>query len=327
MKRKVRLKWITILLMVIFVVVGCSDKSNESAEIDPPPYDLAALSEQWETTDPDGTDERTSTFHATIYAADADGYLAPMSMDIPFVERTATQTLAYMTKGGPGEQLLPDDFQMLLPEDTEVIGMDIAEGLATIDFSPEFANYEPEVERQLLESIVWTLTEHDNIQTVQIWMDGRPLKEMPVGGLPMSYALSRTMGINLEYAHGVHPSEAMPVTLYFQNESSDLGTYFVPVTRMIKKTETVFADVVQQLISGPTTTKGLKAIAPSETQLLNVTERDGTVELKFSESVLGDAETISAQMLQSLTLSLIETTDADKIEVQIDGYQDVMTSD
>lgn len=328
-----RYDWLRKAAAVLFVgmlliAAGCSSSSKESAEIDPPPFDLTTLAEQWEAIDQEMDITGGSTFKTTIYAEDPNGYLVPISLKIPFVERTAAQTLAYMTKGGPVEEMLPEGFNVLLPEGTEAVGIDIDEGIATVDFNAQFLNYEAHEERKLMESIVWTLTEMDHVDEVRVWVDGRPLNEMPVNGLPMNGNLSRAMGINLEYAKGVQLSQSMPVTLYFPSTSDDLEHYFVPVTRLIKKSDSVTEDLIHELIFGPSSTiSGLQPVLASQVQLMNVTERDDTIEVQFSDTLIGEEEAIPAAALQSIVLSLTETTGAEQVQIRVNGHKEVLSSD
>ncbi|MNU06339.1 Spore germination protein GerM [compost metagenome] len=45
-----------------------------------------------------------------------------------------------------------------------------------VDFSKEFNNYKAEDERKVLEAVVWTLTELDNVEKVSIRVEGKELK-------------------------------------------------------------------------------------------------------------------------------------------------------
>ena len=59
------------------------------------------------------------------------------------------------------------------------------DGTAVIDFSKEMKNYAKEEERQIVESIAWTLTQFKEIKQVQFQINGEKLAKMPVGGTPL----------------------------------------------------------------------------------------------------------------------------------------------
>ena len=46
-------------------------------------------------------------------------------------------------------------------------------------------NYAKEEERQIVESIAWTLTQFTEIKQVQFQINGEKLAKMPVGGTPL----------------------------------------------------------------------------------------------------------------------------------------------
>ena len=71
--------------------------------------------------------------------------------------------MEYLVANGPVTDMLPNDFRAVLPEDTE-LSVNIKDGVATVDFSKEFKNYQPEDEMKILQSITWTLTQFDTCQ-------------------------------------------------------------------------------------------------------------------------------------------------------------------
>ena len=93
--------------------------------------------------------------------------------------------------------MLPNGFRAVIPEDTQ-LSLKIDEGVAIVDFSKEFKNYQKEDELKILQAITWTLTQFDSVEKVQLSMNGEELKEMPVNGTPISEGLSRTSGINID---------------------------------------------------------------------------------------------------------------------------------
>jgi len=71
-----------------------------------------------------------------------------------------------------------------MPSGTELRGIKIADGLATVDFSPEFRdNFHggDTQAAQTVNSLLETLGQFPTIERVQIWIDGKPVDSM--GGL------------------------------------------------------------------------------------------------------------------------------------------------
>jgi germination protein M len=137
------------------------------------------------------------------------------------------------------------------------------------------------------------------------------------------------MGINLEIAPGINVGQATPVTLYFQNKTDGSFTYFVPVTRMIKRTDQPTTAVVDQLIQGPITGKGLSAVVAANTKVLKVqlTEDHSLITVDLNSPTSSDGKKISANALESMILSLTESTGATQVQFTVNGEKKALADD
>jgi germination protein M len=315
-----------IMLILPLILAGCGwfGSKETGGQIDPPQidYDLE--------TDfvPDAESLETAALPAAgeeapvnLYFRDGDGHVVPLGVRIPYEPGIAKKVLSYMVEDGPMEGRLPEGFSALLPRGTEVLGMDIGpEGLAVVDFSPHFADYDPQDERKMLEAVTWALTGFDTIDAVQIWINGTPLKEMPKNGTPLDEPLTRAMGINLELDPGVNPSVATPATLYFREQNGDGLLYYVPVTRLIRHTDNVPLAVVHELLEGPLGDTGLHPVLSSATEVLNVEVHQDTVLVNFGANLLeDDLYPVTEDALQAVVMSLTEQTGKPKVQIMVEG--------
>lgn len=319
---------IAALVSVPLILAGCGwfGAKETGGFIDPPQIDY-----DWEA-EPDAESMETAAVPGigeeapvTLYFRDGDGHVVPLGVRIPHEPGIAKKVLAHMVEGGPLDGRLPDGFSALLPRGTEVLGMDISpEGLAIVDFSPAFTDYDPQDERQIVEAVTWALTGFDSINAVQIWINGMPLKEMPKDGLPLDEPLTREMGINLEMEPGVNPALATPVTLYFQEQTGDDLLYYVPVTRLIRHTDNVPLAAVHKLLEGPIGNSGLHPVLSAGTEVLGVEVHRDTVLVNFGSNLLGDdLFPVSEEALQAVVLSLTELTGKPKVQIMVDGQAGV----
>jgi germination protein M len=310
------------LTALFFLLSGCSlfggDEQASVQQIDPPPADIENLDPVSQSAE--GVEEEPETAKVALYFKDPDGYVVPLSMEVPNVPWIAKQSLEYMKADGPVQDQLPQGFQPLLPAGTEVKGINILEKekLAIVDFSTEFARYRAEDERKLLEAVTWTLTQFPAIEQVQFWIEGELLKEMPVDGTPLTEPLSRSIGINIERKEGVYFSQASPVTLYFQKQAKDM-TYYVPVTRFIERTNNIAMASLEQLISGPLAQTGLASVISPQTVLPTVSQSEDVITVNFDDSVLDANGRIPEETYNSVVLSLAETTGTDKVQILVNG--------
>ncbi|HZG56504.1 GerMN domain-containing protein [Paenibacillus sp.] len=327
MNRNKKVGWISIIASV-GILSGCSlSGSSGSTPIDPP-KDPTAEGEGGVMA---ASAEIANPFTATLYARDADGYVAPLSVKLPFdTPDVAKRTLQYMVKGGPGEELMPEGFSALLPEGTEVLSLDIdaTTKTATIDFNEAFLGYEAGDERQILEGITWAMTSYPSVEYVRLWVEGKALKEMPVAMTPLDAPLSRHIGINVERASGVDFTRATPVTLYFMNQTADSFTYYVPVTRLIGWTTDVAGATVAELINGPLDSSKLEAVfLPTEGADNTVSLTADNIVVDLDGALAGSGEKLPVEGLQAIVLSLTETTPTKGVQITVDGAAQVIATD
>ncbi|MGQ0417976.1 2-oxo acid dehydrogenase subunit E2, partial [Bacillus sp. HC-TM] len=120
--------------------------------------------------------------------------------------------------------LLPNGFRAVIPANTTMT-LDLKkDGTAVIDFSKEMKNYAKEEERQIVESIAWTLTQFTEIKQVQFQINGEKLAKMPVGGTPLGEGVSRANGINFDDEQVADVTNTKPVTLYFMAQKARAGS-------------------------------------------------------------------------------------------------------
>lgn len=317
---------------------GCGLFGGDPAveEIDPP-QDVTYTNEDIDTTE-SGTDGSTEmgddasveTVTRELYLVDKNGMVVPQSLQLPKTEGVAKQVLEYLVEGGPVTEMLPNGFRAVLPQDTQVT-TNMEGNTVIVDFSKEFANYQPEDELRILQSITYTLTQFDPIKNVKIRINGHDQDEMPVNGTPIGNGLNRSAGINLDNSEVVDITNTKAITLYFLAENQE-GIYYVPVTKRIDKSETDednIAVIVKELIEGPDYNSSLLSDFQTDAALLSATYEDGKVTLDFNENIYGSFEEkmISRHVINSLVLSLTEQPGIESVAITVVGNPEVMTDE
>jgi germination protein M len=328
------------MLSTVIVLSGCSmfgpQKASGPKPTDPPqisqtkpigPSQEVVAPTNGKDAGQQDTAQVAESSSVPIYMMDPDGYVVPITLNLPKAEGSAKQILNYMVKGGPVEQIKPKGFTAVLPEGTKVLGMTIKDGMATVDFSPEFKKYEAKDERKIVDAITYALTSIKSVKEVKIWINGHGQEVMPVNGTPISL-VTRDNGINLEVANNVKMGDTTPVTLYFQAQGPDNMNYFVPVTRLIPRTDNKTLASVNELIRGPKQGANLFSSMLPTTKVLNVKMNNGVAVVDFDDKLLsyndGKANPLA---LESLLLSLTENTNATKVQFLVNGKPNVLAGD
>ena len=152
------------VLCVLLFMTACSPQLP-----DPP---QAPDSPQTPDSQPPPVDEAPVMQVAVYYVktTDTDFYLVREVHEVPAAERIEIAALEELIHGEPHTE----GAYRVLPPDTRVLGIDILDGLATIDFSREVlsANVGAAGEALGIQSIVNTLTELPEIEQVMFLVEG-----------------------------------------------------------------------------------------------------------------------------------------------------------
>ncbi|MBA9025790.1 GerMN domain-containing protein [Peribacillus huizhouensis] len=329
MSHVTKISVVTTVLASSLFLGGCGlFGAKEKANIDPPEGvtlvdDESGLKEVngEEAAKTDSKEKATKTIKTELYLIDKSGFVVPQTLELPSNTAVAQQALEYLVANGPVSEMLPNGFRAVIPADTHV-SVDIKEGVATADFSKEFATYQKEDELKILQAITYTLTQFDTVDKVVLKMNGTKLNEMPVNKTPISDGLNRSVGINFDLSDVMDVSNTMPLTVYYVG--GDEGSYYyVPVTKRVKdtKTDTITA-AVNELVKGPGLASSLLSGFMDDVALIEEPKNeDGKVTLNFNENILGSfkEKKISKDVLDTLVLSLTEQKDIESVEVLVQG--------
>ena len=312
---------------------GLFDAEKAAKEIDPP-QDIT-LTESGEQKQAEGDvedvkgEEAAEKVISQLFLIDENGFVVPYAMNLPETKSVAKQALEYLVEGGPISNILPDGFRAVLPQDTQVLGVDIEDGTAVADFSKEFKNYNKEDEAKILQAITWTLTQFESVKDVKIWVNGHEQTEMPVNGTPILDGVSRENGINPDSSDVVDITNTHPLTVYYTAESNG-KQYYVPVTKRISNTETdPIVSAINELVEGPSLSTGLISGFQDGVELVNAPKyEDGKVTLDFNEAIFGsfdeEQKIISSEVLQSLVLTLTEQQGIESVAVTVNGKAELL---
>lgn len=310
-------------IALILVLAGCSLIGGD--KMDPP---KVQYTDDLELEDQVATDDEEMTVMTELYLMDKHGYVVPASLSLPNTESVAKQSIEYLVQDGPVSDLLPNGFNAVLPAETVVKGVDISNGVATIDFSQEFSNYNAEDEEAVLQSVVWTATQFDNIDCVKLRIEGEPITAMPVAGLPLDASLNRELGINNEDTNVSDVMNTSPVTVYYMG-SYENESYYVPVTRRVPNSiETTSEVIIKELIKGPQPGTYLTSSLAPDVSLLGSSIDDSIATLNFNENIYTSGEEgdkiVSEEAMEAIVLSLTEQNGISQVAVQVNGENDLI---
>ncbi|MGI6428995.1 MAG: Gmad2 immunoglobulin-like domain-containing protein [Syntrophomonadaceae bacterium] len=152
-----RLMKVPVFILVLFLGVFLSGCNNQT--------------EQPDKSDQNDSAQKQEIAVYYLKSTDQEIYLV---REVHQVEKTTEVAQAALNELIKGDPITPDAYRVL-PEDTRILGINIDNGLATVDFSPEVlrANVGSSGEGLGIASIVNTLTEFPTIQEVAFTVDGQ----------------------------------------------------------------------------------------------------------------------------------------------------------
>ncbi len=195
-------------------------------------------------------------------------------------------------------------------------------GQLTLDVSEEYRALPPTTEVLVRGALVRTLAQIENVEKIGIRICGNELTD----------ALGNTVGVMSadqfvdNAGNEINSYEAIKITLYF---AGDDGDKLKKVRRTLEYNTNISTEklIVEQLIEGPVT-QGMKACINPQTELLNVTIKDGIGYVSFDNNFLTMPEGITPEMaVYSIVNSLSELPGVNKVQISIDGETGIMLSD
>lgn len=255
----------------------------------------------------------------------AQRYLVPYVLTIDKTEGIARDVLTRLIDNDANQaSLRGTEFVPPFPTATTILGMTIRDGLAIVDLSQQFLDFRDVThERLAIDALVYTLTEFDNVNRVELRVDGHKVTNLP-SGLELTNPCARSdRPLNLEVSPAVANLEhSTQVKLYFSAVGPAGGLiYFVPVTRHIMPQNDPLAAVVLELIAGPLADSGLHADISLTTEMRAIKVVDGVVHIDFSTGLIdyGGGTAAENAMLGALVLSLTDIPGVNGVKITING--------
>lgn len=212
-----------------------------------------------------------------------------------------------------------DELKPVIPEDVELLDFDFEHNQLYLDFSPEYKKMPKVYEVLCRAAIVRTLGQIDGVEYVDFQVNGEPLTDLEGKeiGLMNEDQFIENAG------EEINAYKTADLTLYFSNKAGDK---LVEQRVAMEYNSNISLEklIVEQLIAGPPF-EGAYPTIPSETKLLNISIKDNICYVNLDEGFLGTGyNVIESIPVYSIVNSLIENTDAQKVQISINGESNRM---
>jgi len=248
------------------------------------------------------------------YYEDDNGYIVPVNTEIPYEEGIAKATLRSLVVGNETEQkIAKSGLHGILPENTQIKGMAINDGLCRIDFSKQILNTKSlEQEKNMISALTYTLTEFPTISKVEILVDGQALSSLSKG-----YAIDTAFereNINL-----IGSDDGVNYTVYYKSPDTEAAGYYVPLSFSAQKVENPVSTVVQKLFNGAPSDTQLSNKIPYGVNLQGVSVAGDTATLNLGVGAVNLSEEEFNDMNDIVVLCVKQFKDVAKVDYTIEG--------
>lgn len=264
----------------------------------------------------------TDLANSSIYLLDKNNYLVKTKvlLDNELQEDNIKSIINNLTVNNNNK--FTDSLSGIIPKNTKLNNIIIENDLLTLDFSKEFLNIKKGLEEKLIESIVYSLTEIEDITKINITVESKKLEYYPNTNKKLSSPLTREIGINKEYTYNTL-KDITKVVIYYGEEIEN-EFYYVPVTKYINNTNNKdkIDIIVEELTTNYIYEENLKSILNENTELINKEIIDDNLLILDFNNILFDSNSeIKEEVLYTLSYSVFENYDFNTINFKVNGNE------
>lgn len=259
----------------------------------------------------------------TVYLIDKNSYVSRVNVSIKgdSVEMKAKEIISYLTVASNNASLIPNGFKPIIPAGTKVLSTSLSDGNFKVDFSKEFLSIEKENEVKLIESLVYSLTSLEEIESITILVEGEILNRLPHSLEFLDNPLDRSYGINKSY--DIDKIKGSTKTTLYYLSKYDGYYYYVPVTKVTNDSKEKIEVIIKELTSNPVYETSLMSYLNSETTLQNYELLDNTLSIDFNSAIMQDVtkSNILEEVTYAINLSIKDNYDVETVAYSVDNRQ------
>jgi germination protein M len=266
-------------------------------------------------------------YPVTVYYQDGDGCLIPMTRWVQMQQGIARSAVSLCIDSAIArEEVAYYGVYPVIPVDTVILGLSIRDGLAVIDFDKHLLEYNgAKSEKNIVTSIVYTLTEFKNISGVRILVNGYPQGVLK-NGTDISQTLRREdVAINTQTAIFENGSGKVDVFLF--KKANEGFTYMAPVSVPVVSdsvepdTNAEAARVLLKQLLVKDGENGTFSEMPDNVEILNCSIENGVLTLNLGEGFTkyGGNEK-EESILKQLAYTMRQLEGVRLLKILVDGH-------
>ena len=250
-----------------------------------------------------------------VFLIDKYDYVSMVTMTLNSLDKIdlLKEKIELLIIDGEKQNDVPNGFKPIIPNGTKILDLSIEEDKVTVNFSKELLNIRNELEEKMMESIVFTLTQEDNIEEVYVKVEGKILERLPNSNKLLPIPLTREYGVNKFYDFNTLHGLTMTTIYYIANNNDQ--TYYVPVSTINNETKEKISIIVEELKSSVIYQSNLNSYLSENVELLNYELTEEAMHLSFNDKIFDSFlnENILEEVEYSISLSVKENYDVKEV--------------
>jgi len=287
------------------LLVGNNDPDRELTNM------VGSMGETYEASVP--ADEDVTY---TVFLMHESGYLVKTEIELTTTEGHSSVATVFAALQVGAEQP-HNSVEGLIPASAVLRDYTVNRDILTLNLSESFTYFRTSAEQKLLTSLVWSLTELENVNRVRFEIDGEPVNNFHTP-LDVGRGLTRAMGINVEVAAPRAVDTQMMMLYFFTNDRDAL---LVPVTRLVATDVDSFEYAVSSLVRGAAGSNYISVFNHRATLLEQPKLENGIMTLNFCAELFFDLEQtqVSSQVIKQLVMTMTEFDEVYEVSVVVEG--------
>lgn len=235
--------------------------------------------------------------------------IVPTTTSAKNTEAKVEELIAYMKQGAA-------DFEQLLNESTQLNEVKIDNKVMTISF--DALDYQPDNELRVLEAFIYSCTQFDDVNSIQLVLNEKILTHMPINQTPITNT-SHSFGINHLQSNQMYLHEGEQITLYYEIKNNN-KIYQVAQSLPIQDKED-YNEVMKTMFKSMNVSSFLvqplakyKITMDQECEL-----KKDVLHLYLNKNVLDKDKQIKPKVLKYLKLNLAQFSEIKYISIHVNG--------
>ncbi|HHV98790.1 MAG TPA: GerMN domain-containing protein [Clostridiaceae bacterium] len=257
----------------------------------------------------------------TIYYQDKDRYLVPVTRRVPKHEGLArTAVTGLIDSAANREELSYYGLYPVLPKGTEILGINIKDRIAIIDFNNKVLDYaDSDEESNIVASVVYTLTEFKTIDGVRILFNGYTKEKLKFGTNVSGVLTRKNILINNENRVNLDQGNNK-VDVYYFKRANDNYIYLVPVSVICPEVhDSELPGVIIEYLC-TNNKEALTSDLPEGTRIIESSLKGNLLTLNFNKALTnygGNAR--EDGLLKQILYSMKQIEGAERIRILVEG--------